>query len=194
MNRNCSFVMLRFLPTTACLRDNHFQYGLNPARCQRMTVSGRTTTSAPLHPAQHRRSRTQKARSDLARRGRGCFCVNVASCCRNARFSRRRSRRERTSPAVSVKRSVNRRNMLHFRIDSLNQSERSNRLIQHVFGVLAKHNVEKALCKGGLSHAMSEFPRRRKWSQHSGHVVRQPRKLLCQRGQLRRLCQQSVVR
>ncbi len=31
--------------------------------------------------------------------------------------------------------------MLHFRIDSLNQSERSIYLIQHMFGILAKHRA-----------------------------------------------------
>lgn len=39
-----------------------------------------------------------------------------ASCCRNARFSRRRSRRERRSPFAIAKGSINRRNILHLRI------------------------------------------------------------------------------
>jgi len=37
-----------------------------------MTVSGWTITSASLHPGQNHRNRTQKIRSDAARRGREC--------------------------------------------------------------------------------------------------------------------------
>src|SRR5665213_3059149 len=105
-----------FLPTTACLRESHFQYSLNPLRCQRMTVSGCTMTSAPFHPDQNRRIRTQKIRSDVAKCGRDCFCVIIASCWRRATFSRIRSRRERKSPVACERRGVIKRNILHFRI------------------------------------------------------------------------------
>jgi hypothetical protein len=87
--------LVGFLPITACLREIHFQHSSNPARFQRTTVSGCTITSAPFHPDQNRRNRTQKTRSEAAKRGREHLWVAAASCCRKARFSRIRSRRER---------------------------------------------------------------------------------------------------
>ena len=53
----------------------------------------------------------------------------------------RRSWRERRSPLASVRRSDSRRNIRHFRIDSPNESECSNCLIQHVFGILARNRT-----------------------------------------------------
>src|SRR5580658_8968468 len=57
-----------FLPTTACLREIHFQYSLNPVRCQRMTVSGWTSTNAFRHPCHTRRTATPNNRSDWENR------------------------------------------------------------------------------------------------------------------------------
>jgi integrase/recombinase XerD len=45
---------------------------LNPARCQRTTVSGVTTMRACLHSDQQRRTTTQKSLSKRPRLGRGC--------------------------------------------------------------------------------------------------------------------------
>src|SRR6266404_6083152 len=52
------------------LRDFQVQNARKPCRCQRITVSGRTTWSASRHPAQRRESHTQKARSRPPNRGR----------------------------------------------------------------------------------------------------------------------------
>jgi len=52
------------------LRDFHVQNARKPCRCQRITVSGRTTWSASRHPAQRREIHTQKARSRPPNRGR----------------------------------------------------------------------------------------------------------------------------
>ena len=51
-------------------RDFHVQKARKPCRCQRITVSGRTTWSASRHPAHRRESHTQKARSRGPNRGR----------------------------------------------------------------------------------------------------------------------------
>ncbi len=48
--------------------------------------------------------------------------------------------------------------MLHFRIDSLNQSERSNCLIQPVFGILAKHSYIVKLARLGGYLARTHDP------------------------------------
>src|SRR6516164_1986010 len=47
------------------------QYQLNPARCQRTTVSGVTTRSACFQPDQDRRTSSQKSLSDKSSFGRG---------------------------------------------------------------------------------------------------------------------------
>ena len=47
------------------------QYQRNPARCQRITVSGVTTRSACFQPDQHRRTSSQKSLSDRSSFGRG---------------------------------------------------------------------------------------------------------------------------
>jgi len=72
-------------------RDFHVQKARKPCRCQRITVSGRTTWSASRHPAHRRESHTQKARSRGPNRGRFERWRNRASCCRSARFSSARS-------------------------------------------------------------------------------------------------------
>ena len=74
--------------------DFQVQYLRKPSRCQRTTVSGRTTTRTPLHRGHRRRSATQKTRSAVRILGRGRLAVRIASCWRSARFSIRRSDRE----------------------------------------------------------------------------------------------------
>jgi DNA replication protein DnaC len=53
----------------------------------------------------------------------------------------RKSRRGRRSPLASVRRSDSGRNISHSLIDSPNESECSNCLIQHVFGILARNRA-----------------------------------------------------
>jgi hypothetical protein len=127
-------LLVGFLPTTACLREIHFQYSSNPARCQRTTVSGCTITSAPFHPGQSWRNRTQKTRSEVARRGREHLWVAAASCCRKARFSKRKSRREHRSPVMSIRKRFNGRSMAPFS----HRRHRSARLFEPLESALVR--------------------------------------------------------
>ncbi len=61
-SRNSLLVRTFFLHERRC-REIHFQYSLNPARCQRTTVSGWTIRSVCFHPGQNRRRMTQNSRS-----------------------------------------------------------------------------------------------------------------------------------
>src|ERR1017187_10024597 len=92
--RSRSSLLTHFLPALARCRESHVQYNLKPARCQRMTVSGWTRISTCLHLGQSRRKITQNNLSEVANRGFGCLRSKTPSCCRSARFSNRRSRRE----------------------------------------------------------------------------------------------------
>src|SRR5512136_2548812 len=74
------------LPTVR-RRDLLRQYRRKPVRCQRITVSGFTTTSVEDQPAQNRESQTQKVRSRLRTLGRFTDLRRTAICCRSARFS-----------------------------------------------------------------------------------------------------------
>ena len=76
------------------LLDFHRQYVLNPWRCHRTTVSGRTMISASRHRGQVLWRKTQKARSAFVSLGRDCFVLCTASCWRRAMFSITRSARE----------------------------------------------------------------------------------------------------
>ena len=87
-------LVTHFLPTRVRCRESHVQYNLNPARCQRTTVSGCTRTSARFHPGHSRRKIIQNNLSGAAKRGRGYLCFKTESCCRKARFSNSRSLRE----------------------------------------------------------------------------------------------------
>jgi hypothetical protein len=84
---------------------------LKPARCHRTTVSGWTRINACLHPDQNRRNMTQKSLSVTARRGWECLRFKTASCCRRAKFSKRRSRREEKNRITGASSSFTRRSM-----------------------------------------------------------------------------------
>jgi hypothetical protein len=66
-------LLTHLLPAPVRCREIHFQYNLNPVRCQRTTVSGRTRTNAHFHPYQSRRNITQNNLSEIANRGCGCL-------------------------------------------------------------------------------------------------------------------------
>jgi len=66
-------------------------------------------TMASAHLDQKRRSRTQNRRSAGLTSGRR-FCKTVASCCRKAKFSRTRSRRELNPERSAVTKVVMCRN------------------------------------------------------------------------------------
>ena len=87
------------------------QYSLNPDRCQRATVSGRTIKSAFFHRAQNRQATTQKSLSMTPSLGLGCWRLKTASCWRRARFSSIRLRRVRNPRSTAPSQSRNRSNM-----------------------------------------------------------------------------------
>ena len=106
-----SSLLVGLLPTTACLRESHFQYILKPDRCHRRTVSGWTRSKALRHPGHSRRRVIQNIRSGRENRGRGCSRARIASCCRRARFSKRRRRRDRTERMSATDKSLSMRDM-----------------------------------------------------------------------------------
>ena len=110
--RSRNSVLTHFLPVRIRCRESHVQYSLKPSRCQRTTVSGWTRINACFHLGQNRCNITQKHLSDAANRGRGVFRFKTESCCRRARFSKSRSRRERKNRAGKTARSLRRRSML----------------------------------------------------------------------------------
>jgi|ERR1035438_1715303 hypothetical protein len=83
------------LPVLPC-RTFQVQNNRKPFRCQAMTVSGLTMTSADFQPAQAPDNHTQKTRSATVNAGR--FLAERRSTpiwCRKARFSTWRAARER---------------------------------------------------------------------------------------------------
>ena len=107
MSSRISF-FVDLLPTRTLDREIHFQYSLNAARCQPTTVSGCTRINASRHRDQKRRNVIQRNRSPFENLGCGRRRAKTESCCRNARFSKSRSRRprkERTNtPNISSRR------------------------------------------------------------------------------------------
>src|ERR1700739_4019696 len=80
-----------FLPTWVLAFEIQLQYSRKPARCQRTTVSGLTSTRDCFQAPQKRRANTQKVLSTAPIRGLG-LRFSTASCCRRARFFRSRLR------------------------------------------------------------------------------------------------------
>src|SRR5260370_30826197 len=74
--------------------DCQVEKGRNPCRCQRMTVSGRTKHKASRQPDQRCERQTQKMRATLPNCGRLERLDRRANCCRSARFSSARWRRD----------------------------------------------------------------------------------------------------
>jgi hypothetical protein len=64
-----------------------------------------------FHAGQGRLNITQNNLSGAANRGCGCICFKTPSCCRRARFSMSRSRRERMNLEKRIPRSLSRRSM-----------------------------------------------------------------------------------
>src|SRR6201998_3038166 len=93
------------------LRDRQRQYARNPARCQRMTVSGRTIATTARRDRNQRQSQTNTKRSVLSRCGRfGVRRRSTLTCCRKTRFSASSValalKREARIPRISLNRSV----------------------------------------------------------------------------------------
>ena len=83
------------LPGSPC-RLFHCQYQRNPLRCQEITVSGFTISSAERHCDQRRESPTQSSRSAEFRRSRPrCDLFRTVSWWRRARISTCRAARDR---------------------------------------------------------------------------------------------------
>src|ERR1700731_3087593 len=97
------------LPTR--LRDRQRQYVRNPARCQRMMVSGLTIATTSRTDGNQRQSQTNRKRSVLLRCGRfGVRRRSTLTCCRRTRFSASSValalKREARIPRISLNRSV----------------------------------------------------------------------------------------
>src|ERR1700740_2027401 len=97
------------LPTR--LRDRQRQYARNPARCQRMMVSGLTIATTSRTDGNQRKSQTNRKRSVLLRCGRfGVRRRSTLTCCRKTRFSASSValalKREARIPRISLNRSV----------------------------------------------------------------------------------------
>ncbi len=90
--------------------DFHHQKGRHPWRCQRMTVSGWTSTSWRRQSRHRRRTTSQNTLSRRRSRGWGWVRSTTASCWRSRRFSSTRSRRpqssERAAPNTSNSHSI----------------------------------------------------------------------------------------
>src|SRR6202022_85581 len=97
------------LPTR--LRDRQRQYARNPARCQRMMVSGLTIATTSRTDGNQRKSQTNRKRSVLLRCGRfGVRRRSTLTCCRRTRFSASSValalKREARIPRISLNRLV----------------------------------------------------------------------------------------
>src|SRR5258708_3958735 len=88
-------LLTRFRPPTWLILETHVQYKRNPARCQFTTVLGVTKMSGLVHPDQNVRNATQNSLCRAVNPGRGCCPSRASNCRRRARFSRKRSSRER---------------------------------------------------------------------------------------------------
>jgi len=104
-------LLTRPLPAQMRCREIPFQYPLNPARCQRTTVAGRTITRASFEPDHNRLKTTQKSRSGNASLGYGCFVSKIARCCRRARISSSRDRGEWKISGIRPKKRLSVRSM-----------------------------------------------------------------------------------
>ena len=91
--------------------DFQVQKSLKPWRCQRMMVSGRTRHKALRQAGQRRESQTQKKRSTGRNCGRLERCRRRASCCRSARFSSARCRRDLRAEANERSRTSRKEHM-----------------------------------------------------------------------------------
>ena len=98
-------------PTRFCTLQSMVQYRLNPARCHRATVSGRTRKSDFSQSDQRWRTTTQNSLSNAPSLGLGCLRFNTASCWRSARFSNIRLRCARKMRITAPHQSRNRLNM-----------------------------------------------------------------------------------
>jgi hypothetical protein len=79
----------------------------NSERTQSSTVSD----AARCHLDQRRDKVVQNTLSEVEKRGRGRRSFKTASCCRKARFSKSRSRRERKDRAANTNTSLSRHSM-----------------------------------------------------------------------------------
>jgi len=94
---SCTSRGIRGLPGVRRCLLLQLQYCRQAVCCQRITVSGRTSARADCHPGHIRESQDQNRRSAGWSLGRRCWRERTASCWRRARFSSRRSCRDRTA-------------------------------------------------------------------------------------------------
>src|SRR5450631_9693 len=134
-------LLTHFLPVRTRCRESHVQYSLNPARCQRTTVSGWTRINACVHSGQSCRKITQKNLPEMETCGRGYRCFRTTSCWRRAKFSSSRSRRELKMRVKKTTKDLNRHSMKSVSYwDRPGRGESANSLILMLIAILANHN------------------------------------------------------
>lgn len=114
--RSRNSLLTHFLPAFVRCHEIHVQYNLKPPRCHRTTMLGCTRINARRQSTQSRLSITQNSLSDGMSCGCGCFCLKTESCCRRARFSKSRWRRERNNRVNRTARGLRwraKRSVLH---------------------------------------------------------------------------------
>ena len=99
-------LLMCFLAKRTPRRHCHAPHIRNPARCHRPTAPGLTRSNERFQPDQILHTSTQKSLSDGVRFGLGCRRFRTASCCRRARFSRSRLRRNRKSRRIDPQSST----------------------------------------------------------------------------------------
>src|SRR5258708_33034815 len=100
-----------FLSTRIFALEMKLQYRRKPVLCQRTTVSGVTRMRDCFHPDRNLRAATQKSLSSTRNLGLGWLRFNAVSCCRSAKFSRSKLRRERKTRTRSPSQRQNMRDM-----------------------------------------------------------------------------------
>ena len=137
-------LLTHFRPGRALFRERHVQYNLKPARCQRTTVSGWMMTSARFHPDQNHRSITQKTLSAVASLGRGCRACRTMSCCRKAKISSSKSRREQKLQAIRPMNNLSIRSIHGFVSEKLPPNFSPD-------SILASHTINATSSGGSLT-------------------------------------------
>src|ERR1039458_6792833 len=146
-------LLTHFLPALNRRRESHVQYSLNPARCQRTTVSGWTRINACFHSGQSCRKITQNHLPEVETCGRGYRCFRTTSCWRRAKFSSSRSRRKLKMRIKKTTKDLNRHSMKSVSYgDRACRGESANSLIRMLIAILANHSPGSRYSRGRYSH------------------------------------------
>ena len=120
-------------------RDSLVQKRRKPLRCQPMTVSGLTMSKGARHSDQIRDNQTQNRRSFVLIAGRFWVRFRMASCCRNARFSKAKLHRPLS---VDLKKQNSKDSNSPIPVECRARLQKVNDI--NCYEVLAKDNLPKA--------------------------------------------------